>query len=449
MWARTVAAAVTALAVAFVLEGCGGGDEPTPAPTEPPTSTSTSTTTLPPPTTTVTTPAGWQGFKLPIIEVVGSHLVDSTTKKRFNAKGMCMPNVGNNPDDWIAVIRRIRKDSAQINTLRLYSVPHCAYASDCFEPFVIEADTLGFYLLLPGTGTEWGWLPGHENDCPKPANLQNCYQAGGVLGFGQTIIQHFNYPNILAIVMGNEFDMQMRKYIPILKAYARDLKVYMNMCNNDPESPSYETMRMIPLMYASSDDEGDVGVIPKAKYMFCSGPEVSVDIFGLNIERYCSDKEGQMVYKQVNSWVTQSKFPGAFFFSEDGCTRTVIQPDHIRTWSQAVNFFSNFPAISGFTAYTYYGNVDFDMYDGPYANATMNKDGAAFLKSMQSIGDEPTDASGDRPMVPFCPPEILKVPMADFNEITIYDTGPAGWAINCPHPPPGPPKKPRAREMVF
>merc|ERR1712183_554497 len=110
-------------------------------------------------------------------------------------------------------------------------------------------------------------------------NADECYKKGGVLGWGQKIVQRFHYPNTLAIVIGNEFDMQMRPFMPTLKAYARDLKSHMRMCDSHPESPTRGSMRQIPLLYASSDDAGDVFVRTKMTYMFCGSSNVSVDIF--------------------------------------------------------------------------------------------------------------------------------------------------------------------------
>mmetsp|Transcript_124341 Transcript_124341/g.398149 ORF Transcript_124341/g.398149 Transcript_124341/m.398149 type:complete len:261 (+) Transcript_124341:209-991(+) len=185
--------AIAAFVLATSLQGCGNKPAPTPTPTPPPSPPTTTTTT-----TTTTASSEWT---LPPIEVKGSHLYDSKTGKEFRAKGIGMPNSGEDVKEWIAVLQRIKSIASSLNVVRLYELPTCALVSDCFKGFMLEADKLGVYVLAPGTGTTWGWLPGSASAC-TPATADGCYKAGAVLGWGQTIIQRFNYPNTLAIVMG-------------------------------------------------------------------------------------------------------------------------------------------------------------------------------------------------------------------------------------------------------
>jgi len=145
-----------------------------------------------------------------------------------------------------------------------------------------------------------------------PSGLQGCYQAGGVLGFGHEIVRHLSYPNTLAIAIGNEFEMQMFPFLPVLKAYARDLKAYMRMCNEDEHSPAKGRMRQIPLMYASADVPF---VWDVADYLFCDGPHVSIDIFGLNFERWCEDESGKVEQDNLDKLVIGKQLPGAFLLS--------------------------------------------------------------------------------------------------------------------------------------
>jgi len=358
-------------------------------------------------------------------------LYDSKTSKQFRAQGIGFPNVGENVDDWIDVLNRINKLAPNTNVIRIYELPTCAFDTACFEKFMLVADSLGIYVVVPGTGTQWGWLPGSASAC-DPQTASGCYKAGGVLGFGQTMIRQFNYPNTLAIVIGNEFDMQMAKFMPVLKAYARDLKKHMQWCNTEDTSPTKGSMRMIPLMYANSDDRGNSGVIPKADYMFCGSEDVSVDIFGLNIERWCDDAGGAGQYSTLNGIIKAKEYPGAFFFSEMGCSKTNVKGG-TRTWTQVKGLFSNYPSVDGFAAYVYAGNKDFDMFDGNFANATEYKDGENFFDAMKEVGDEPTESTSVVTR-PTCPSSILGNPMTSVDDVEAYDTGKAGLASSCPQP---------------
>jgi len=387
--------------------------------------------------------AGQQGvFRLNTIEVKGTRLYDSVTGDEFFGVGIGMPNTGDVVKDWIDVLTRIKALGPNINTVRVYELPACALATPydrCFDVFFQEADKLGLYVLMPGTGRTWGFWPAVEKECWEvnskgeqypPATPNGCYRHGGLLGFGQEIVSRFNFPNVLAIVIGNEFDQQMSKYMPALKGYIRDLKLFMKMCHENDASPTKGYMRSIPLMYASSDAYGDAADALKAQYLFCGDKEHSVDIFGLNVERWCDDTGGKIAYDGIRKWVEEGNFPGAFMFSEMGC-HTLAGP---RSWHQVHDFFTNFPSFSGFWAYTYNGNKDFDMFDKPNAKGNIEVDGTNFFNSLKKIGDMTSRDPGATVAYPSCPPEILGHTLSDYNDVEWYDTGAAGWAQSCPEP---------------
>merc|ERR1719359_1523387 len=225
-------------------------------------------------TTTTTTTYPWAppgpvpGWNLNPIAVRGQHLYDSVTGKQFHGRGIAFPDVqSEDASEWVKVLKRIKGLSPHINLVRIYRPPDCALSSDCFAPFMQAADQMGVYVVVPGTGIAWGYLPTEPADFGgNDATADKCYKKGNVLGFGQSIVQRFNYPNTLAIVIGNEFVQKhhMWPYISVLKAYVRDLKSYMAMCDSDAESPTKGAMRQIPLMFASSDDLGDPAVKEKA-----------------------------------------------------------------------------------------------------------------------------------------------------------------------------------------
>jgi len=428
------AAAVLALVGGSVwLQGCGGGDSPGPGPSPGPNA-------LPD-----------QGdWKLTPIKVENGHLYDASTKQPFRMRGIGFPNCGDDVQEWIASLERICALASNINVVRLYQLPTCLYESGdsycSMEPFMRRADDLGVYVIVPGTGVAFGYLPIIPAEFDNDA--QTAYEGKGpnpsaVLGFGQRIIQQFNYPNTLAVTIGNEFDQkhEMVPYMGVLKAYARDLKSYLSMCNTEDASPTKGQMRQIPLAYASSDDRGDAAVQPKADYMMCDSASVSVDMFGLNVERWCDDKQGPVEYQILNAWVAEKNYPGSFFFSEMGCQKNSGFYSGTRTWEQVPEFFNTFGAIDGFAAYAYSGSEFFDMFDGgktppinPAAStATESDDGVNFFAKMATIGSEPAPIDSDGTFAS-CATQILDSAIVDYKSIKSYDTGPTGYAPQCPKP---------------
>lgn len=426
----------------MLLHGCGGGGGPTPAPTPgptPPTPRPTPATPTPTPTPAPTPidPSTYK-FKLSPIEVRGQHLYNSKTGEQFRAKGIDFPNVDKTDvGAWVKTLHRIRKESSNINAVRIYQPPLCAFSSDCFHIFMAEADALGVYVLVPGTGLTTGWLPNDPSACVFPntstePTANGCYRNGGVLGLGQNVIQRFNFPNTLAIVLANELDYpRMYKYVAFLKAYARDLKTHMLMCNNDTDSPTQGKMRNIPLLYAKSDDGGDPKDEAFAKYLFCGGHNISIDIFGLNNERYCSS-QGAAQYQGINKWVTDSKFPGAYMHTEEGCSN--IPYNGTRDWAQIKGFFENYPAFDGFFGYTYYdGQPMWGMFDGPNSTSKIFQDGMNFFANVDNHGAEPKSPEVS-PVIPDCSDVKLDPEMFSVDSVEWYKTGESGDVKNCPLP---------------
>lgn len=434
---RCVAIASAACSLSAVLQGCGSSSSPTPAPTPSPAPT--------PVPTPAPTPSAWN---LNPIEVKGHGFYDSVTGKEFFAKGIAMPNLKavGDVDDWIKIMENLRNESNDLNVLRVYEFPDNCFDNhekSCMDPIMRKADELGFYVIVAGTGTMWGYLPRRCKNGQEPGpgcakTAAQCYKNGGVLGFGQTIVQNFNYPNTLAIVIGNEVDQQTPEFLPVIKAYARDLNAYMKMCNTDDKSPSKGHMRQIPLMYTSSDDRGDAADKQKTNYLFCGNKtDETIDIFGLNIERWCDDTAGRITYDAVNDWVNEGNYDGVFMFSEMGCSKTNTA-NGSRTWKQLEGFFETMPSVDGFVAYAYQGNPDFDMMDGPTSSAKMLKDGENFFTEIQKLGKE-EERQRPKPRPTDC--SIVDVMylthskgMVSVDDVPIYDTGATGWAAQCPAP---------------
>lgn len=232
---------------------------------------------------------------------------------------------------------------------------------------------------------------------------------------------------------------QTPEFLPVIKAYARDLNAYMKMCNTDDKSPSKGQMRQIPLMYAASDDRGDAADKQKTNYLFCGNKtDETIDIFGLNIERWCDDTAGKITYDAVNDWVKEGNYDGVFMFSEMGCSKTNTAGG-ARTWKQLEGFFEKMPSVDGFVAYAYQGgNPDFDMMDGPTSSAKMLKDGENFFTEIQKLGKEeerqrPTPTPTDCSMV-----DVMYLThskgLVSVDDVPYYDTGVKGQAAQCPAP---------------
>lgn len=420
---KLLVSAATLVAVTLGLQGCGeGGHSPG----------------IPP------TPGPVKGWNLPPISVKGQHLY-YPNGTQFHVQGIGFPdiNTDNHVDDWIAVLRRINSLSPNVNAVRIYRPPECAkkLGSACFEPFMREADKLGIYVLVPGSGVEWGFFPGTEDGCYERGGvdkgLQGCYEFGGVLGFGRMIVANFNYPNTLAIVLANEIEQNL-KALPVLKAYARDMKSWMQTCYSENDSPSKGTMRQIPLMYAATDS--DV-FADQAGYLFCDSPDVSIDIYGLNVERWVNDAGGKTEYDKINGQVKDGQWQGAFLHSEEGGPNELVPPNPARTWKQLPNFFTQWPYINGFFGYAYNGKVGFNMFDGTSATATELPDGKTFFAQIGNIATYPTNVEPKVGKSNKCASSVTakdhtQVTMASYDDLKIYETGPSGWAKNCPKPPP-------------
>lgn len=390
--ARAVGVSALLLAGVF-LEGCG--ESPTPSTSQSPSPTGSSTTLLPSPssppspgsktTTGAPTPPP-PTWKSNAIEVRGSHLYDSVTGESFFARGIAFPNLdaAASIDDYITTIVRLKGLSPNLNMIRMYGpFPQCIFETEqgwCMQPFMEKADELGIYVLVAATGSASGYLPSSFT------SAQDCYEVGDVLTLGKQIVQKFNYPNTLAIVIGNEFLSVHKTWsvISVLKAYARDLKAYMDMCHDDADSPSNGVFRKIPLLYASNDESGDALDQQKAAYLFCDSAEVSIDIFGLNIERWCSNTTSNS-YDTVQTWVSNAILPGAFLFSEMGCPQT-IYPGSVRQWRQVRNFFATFSAFDGFAGYSYWSPNNFTMFEGATPDAAELPDGKNFFEALDNVG---------------------------------------------------------------
>jgi len=209
--------------------------------------------------------------------------------------------------------------------------------------------------------------------------------------------------NTLAIVIGNEFMLNPGDFraASVFKAYARDMKAYMKMCNDDEASPSHGAMRQIPLMYAARDF-GDKKDAEFMSYLMCESADVSIDIFGLNIERWC-DPDATDAYDGIHKMVEAANLPGSFMFSEMGCPQNQVHKAPAgqtcrtlptlgqccpRNWNQVPDFFQKFKMFDGFSAYAYWnsGAPNFNMLDSNKDDAALFDDGKNFFSQVDKVG---------------------------------------------------------------
>merc|ERR1719401_787276 len=102
---------------------------------------------------------------------------------------------------------------------------------------------------------------------------------------------------------------------------------------------------------------------------------MSPDILGINIERYCTEAEGPMHYREVNRLVYERRWPGSFVVSEDGCSKYAYHGT--RSWSQIRGEFTNYPSFDGSFGYSYFliRQPEWSMFDGPSSTAQITQDG--------------------------------------------------------------------------
>jgi len=271
------------------------------------------------------------------IVVKGNLLYDSVTKQRFFARGITydptpyawpgdsgcdagasVVGVGQSTDvladdfccsalwggDWRADLEDMAHN-LHLNTVRVYSID----PSKTHHQFMAKAEALGLYVVVPLTGTDWGFL-----DATRPS--PECYSSvvpgygnvgSAVLLNAKRVVSEFSrYSNTLLFTVGNEVVLggmaTSTDYssVPCLKALVRDVHRFQTFCGSQ--------MRRVPLLYAAMD-LGSTKRKLLADYLTCdleaaadneqgSGEDDSanqvnlivdaaVDVFGLNTYSWC------------------------------------------------------------------------------------------------------------------------------------------------------------------
>mmetsp|Transcript_5450 Transcript_5450/g.11592 ORF Transcript_5450/g.11592 Transcript_5450/m.11592 type:complete len:574 (+) Transcript_5450:91-1812(+) len=397
------------------------------------------------------------------IHVHGKHLyrTTDTTSTPFTIRGIAFPTPpeiynpsthGYNATTWLAILRQLRlppkkkevspiQDSnsgnsshpdiiteteaqnegglgLNFNTIRLYRM----YPDQIdYSEFLEGAAALGIYVIVPLTSAFGHGVLDRTSPAPK------CYHPHLFHYGARALKKYLKYPNVLAGMVGNEVmnDEKAWKAAPCVRAYARDLKLYMARM---VEEGVLE--RTLPLMYAgqdssmiggadtdpnevmkltvdylscveygksvvvvNSEEDVDVGSVSKQVALRASGSagggswnfedhkfgESPIDIFGLNVESWCSSTQtfeynsDGTIGTYYSLWKALKKSSVPIIFSEMGCPHSHFDRDDLerktkegtRDWKQ-VEVVSRDMADSwsGFVAYTYDGPEDFVMFKG-------------------------------------------------------------------------------------
>lgn len=310
------------------------------------------------------------------VSVQGRYLVQNSTGLRFVMQGIAFPtaeshqNHGYDADGWKAVLEQLAHQTS-INTIRLYRV-------DCvnvdYHDFLVQAAELGIYVIVPLTTAAGDGVL--DRNLPAPV----CYSRQ-LYNYGCLCLDQFvPHPNVVTGLIGNEVmnSIQTWAAAPCVLAYARDLKLYMAAKHYD---------RFLPLAYAAQDDALSANVKPETAvkmtldYLSCHDEPQSIDVFGINVESWCSSLQ---TFRYNENGVTESTYHALWralhnasiplVFSEMGCSKHLfnrdngLQPRHARDWAQIPVVLQDMTDIlSGFCAYAYNGSPLFRMMkNGPW-----------------------------------------------------------------------------------
>ena len=313
-----------------------------------------------------------------IVSVEGNYLVkgDGT---RFLMKGIGFPISyleGYNETAWIGILHQLESLKLEYNTVRIYEMdPAIDYSN-----FMNEAAELGVYVIVPLTAKDGHGVLSRDKAAPK------CYPRK-LFRYGVSCLHNYmQYPNVVAGLLGNEVINTLESWpaAPCVKAYGRDLKLYMK------NTMELEGQRPLPLIYAAQ--HSGIGAAYSADdvmkitmdYLTCG--EAAIDVFGVNIETWCSsqatfelDEDGEVgSYYSLYQSMNHSKIP--LIFTEMGCSHDYFDKDNglhdnygSRDWKQVPIVLNEMvDTWSGFCAYAYSGNPMFDMFKGgPWRDAPL------------------------------------------------------------------------------
>lgn len=299
-----------------------------------------------------------------IVSVKGRHLV-RTDGSRFMLQGIAFPIAVTHSGaydlvGWNKVLDQLANET-DINAVRMYEM----VCNRNYSSFLNHAAELGIYVIVPLTSSFGGGVLDRNKIGPE------CYPRH-LYDYGTACLDLLmQYPNVVAGIIGNEVMNSVKTWLaaPCVKAYTRDLKRYMQKNN----------MRSLPLVYAAQHDSITAEILPHEAikftldYLSC-GDQGGIDIFGVNIESWCSslqtfelDENGVTESTYYTLWQTLQNTSIPLLFTEIGCSKSLYNRDNglqkgARDWAQIPVVLDDMADIfSGFCAYTYYGNPVFGM----------------------------------------------------------------------------------------
>ncbi|KAL9180496.1 hypothetical protein ACHAXT_010949 [Thalassiosira profunda] len=309
-----------------------------------------------------------------VVTVHGQHLYTSDGA-RFMMKGIAFPvsaKESYNATAWIGILEQLHSFGLAYNTVRVYEMdPKIDYSE-----FFAAAASYGVYVIVPLTARAGHGVLSRDASAPK------CYKRG-LYEYGVAALQNYlQYPNVLGGLLANEVMNTEASWsaAPCIKAYARDLKGVMRRRN----------MRPLPLIYAAQHSGigqiGDVGTMwLTMNYLTCiggngdaPGSSSSIDVFGVNIESWCSSRQSFVRHEDGSAgsyyslWLGLHQSTVPLVFTEMGCSHMLFDrdnglhtPEGTRDWGQVGSVLHEMSDTwSGFCAYAYQGNPQFDMFAG-------------------------------------------------------------------------------------
>ncbi|KIO26570.1 carbohydrate-binding module family 43 protein [Tulasnella calospora MUT 4182] len=214
-----------------------------------------------------------------------------------------------------------------VNTIRVYSVNSALNHDSCMQA-LSEA---GIYVIL-----DLALLVNGSIDRASPtwtSNLLDLY-IGTIHAFSK-------YDNVLAYNVGNEVVTAPAESVsaPFIKAAVRDVKAYLKSKGSSA------------LVSYSSTDGADAAL---ADYLACDTDASSIDLYGLNVYRWCGDGS----ISNYNGIISDfQNYPIPAYFSEFGCIKSpprlwtevaaLFGKQMVNEWSGGVAF-SYFPAAEGY-----------------------------------------------------------------------------------------------------
>ncbi|KAG8929853.1 1,3-beta-glucanosyltransferase gas1 [Tulasnella sp. 417] len=228
-----------------------------------------------------------------------------------------------------------------VNTIRVYSVNSALNHDSCMQALSQAGIYVILDLALPVNGSIDGFSP------TWTSNLLDLY-----IG---TVHAFLKYDNVLAYNVGNRVvnSRTQTHSAPFIKAAARDVKAYLKSKGSSA------------LVGYSSTDGGDGAgkhgwkTRLLADYLACDTDATSIDLYGLDVYRWCGEFGSISDYSPIISYFKDYPIPA--YFSEFGCIISVP-----RRWNevpvlfgeQMVNEWSGGVAFSYFPTGDDYGMVD-------------------------------------------------------------------------------------------